>query len=98
MRLPVPPTAFFCGNDRTALGCYGALSALGLRIPDDIGVVGFDNQLDIALGLWPPLTTVQLPHYEMGKWAVEYLMDVKGTKGQPIQHKIDCPLVERKSV
>ncbi|MCI0713234.1 MAG: LacI family DNA-binding transcriptional regulator, partial [Chloroflexi bacterium] len=63
MRLPVPPTAVFCGNDRTALGCYGALSALGLRIPDDVAVIGFDNQLDIAQGLWPPLTTVQLPHY-----------------------------------
>jgi LacI family transcriptional regulator len=98
MQLPVPPTAIFCGNDRTALGCYGALSELGLHVPDDVGVVGFDNQIDIAQGLWPPLTTVQLPHYEMGKWAVEYLMSNKDSQLSPLQHKIDCPLVDRESV
>lgn len=98
MQLPVPPTAFFCGNDRTALGCYGALSELGLRIPTDVAVVGFDNQLDIAHGVWPPLTTVQLPHYEMGKWAVEYLMSEKDIDAPPVQHQIDCPLVRRQSV
>jgi LacI family transcriptional regulator len=98
MQLPAPPTAIFCGNDRTALGCYGALLELGLRIPDDVAVIGFDNQLDIAQGLWPPLTTIQLPHYEMGKWAVEYLMSAKGSPAQPIQHKLDCPLVIRESV
>ena len=98
MQISVPPTAFFCGNDRTALGCYGALSKLGLRIPDDIGVVGFDNFKDISDGLWPPLTTMQLPHYEMGKWAVEYLMSGKGTDEPPIQHLMDCPLIERESV
>lgn len=97
MQLPTPPTAFFCGNDRTALGCYGALSALRIRIPDDVAVVGFDNQIDIAQGLWPPLTTVQLPHYEMGKWAVEYLMSMKDSPATPVQHKIDCPLVKRES-
>jgi LacI family transcriptional regulator len=97
MQLPNPPTAIFCGNDRTALACYAALSALGLRIPDDVAVVGFDNQIDIAQGLWPPLTTVQLPHYAMGKWAVEYLMSVKDSSSPPIQHMIDCPLIERES-
>lgn len=95
MQLPSPPTAIFCGNDRTALGCYGALSEMGLRIPADVAVIGFDNQIDIAQGLWPPLTTVQLPHYEMGRWAAEYLMSAKDA---PIQHKLDCPLVERESV
>ncbi len=97
MQLPVPPTAIFCGNDRTALGCYGALSQLGLRIPDDVAVIGFDNQIDIAQGLWPPLTTMQLPHYAMGKWAVEYLMSGKHSQEPPIQHKLECPLVERQS-
>lgn len=92
------PTAIFCGNDRTAMACYGALSDLGLRIPTDVAVVGYDNQRDIARGLWPPLTTVQLPHYEMGKWAVEYLLSAKNDKPEPIQHVLDCPLVERESV
>lgn len=98
MQLPNPPTAIFCGNDRTALACYGALFELGLRIPKDIAVVGFDNQLDIAQGLWPPLTTVQLPHYQMGKWAVEYLLSASGQPTEATQHMIDCPLVERESV
>lgn len=98
MRLPDPPTAIFCGNDRSALGCYGALSELGLRVPKDVAVVGFDNQLDIAQGLWPPLTTVQLPHYEMGKWAVEYLLATRDPHAKPVHQMIDCPLVERESV
>ena len=98
MRLPQPPTAIFCGNDRTALGCYGALLDLGLRIPNDVAVIGFDNFKDIADGLWPPLTTVQLPHYEMGKWAVEYLLSGRATQDAPIQQLIDCPLVERESI
>jgi LacI family transcriptional regulator len=98
MQLPDPPTAIFCGNDRTALGSYGALSELGLRIPGDVAVVGFDNFKDIADGLWPPLTTVQLPHYEMGKWAVEYLLSGHGFQHEPVQQLIDCPLVARESV
>jgi LacI family transcriptional regulator len=98
MQLPDPPTAIFCGNDRTAMSCYGALTALGLRIPDDVAVVGFDNQVDIAAGLYPPLTTAQLPHYEMGVWAVQHLMSVNDASSPPIQHLIDCPLVERESV
>jgi LacI family transcriptional regulator len=98
LELPSPPTAFFCGNDRTALGVYGACSHLGLRIPQDIAVVGFDNHKDIAESLWPPLTTVQLPHYEMGQWAVEYLMNADGSEHQVVQHQINCDLVERASV
>ncbi|MEO8393851.1 MAG: LacI family DNA-binding transcriptional regulator [Chloroflexota bacterium] len=93
-----PPTAIFCGNDRTAMGCYGALSTLGLQVPDDVALVGFDNQIGIADGLWPPLTTIQLPHYEMGKWAVQYLMSGNKPESEPIQHKADCPLVIRQSV
>src|SRR5262249_3953289 len=88
-----PPTAIFCGNDRTAMGVYGAISALALHIPEAVAVVGFANQQDIAQGLWPPLTTVQLPHYNMGKWAVEYLMQPHDAHEPPIQHLLDCPLV-----
>ena len=99
MQLSDPPTAIFCGNDRTAMGCYGALSSLGLRIPDDVAVMGFDNQKDIAAGLWPPLTTIQLPHYEMGEWAVNFLEAHEGQQYlPPVQEKLPCPLVERQSV
>lgn len=97
MQIPDPPTAIFCGNDRTAMSCYGALASLGLKIPEDVAVIGFDNQRDIAEGLYPALTTVQLPHYEMGKWAVEYLLSEEDDL-PAVQHMIDCVLVERLSV
>jgi LacI family transcriptional regulator len=98
MRQPNPPTAIFCGNDRTAMGCYNGLMSLGLKIPDDVAVVGFDNQLLICQGMYPSLTTVQLPHYEMGQWAVEYLLASGGEPLEPVQHQIECALVPRESV
>ncbi len=97
MRLPSPPTAVFCGNDRAAMGCYSALNALGLRIPEDVAVIGFDNMTLIAEALYPPLTSIQLPHYAMGKWAVEYLLAPE-TAAVPPQHQIECRLVERDSI
>lgn len=97
MQQPDPPTAIFCGNDRIAMGCYGALKDLGIRIPQDVAVMGFDNHVEFAEYLWPPLTTMQLPHYEMGRWAVEHLMQANESGQPPIQHMIECPLVERRS-
>lgn len=97
MSLPIPPTAFFCGNDRAAMGCYHALASLNLRIPEDVAVVGFDNQKWLAENMWPPLTSIQLPHFEMGKWAVDYLTEAHEPSSTPIQQLIACPLVERES-
>jgi len=93
------PTALFCFNDRMAMGAYDALRKLGLRIPDDVAVVGFDNQEIIADNLYPRLTTLQLPHYEMGEWAVNFLINnlEQANPENPIQHKIGCPLVRRES-
>ncbi len=72
---PQRPTAVFCFNDRLAMGAYDAVRAQrGLRIPQDVAVIGFDNQELIAANLHPGLTTMQLPHYEMGIWAVEHLL------------------------
>jgi LacI family transcriptional regulator len=99
MQLPDPPTAIFCFNDRAAMGAYDALRKLGLSIPRDVAVIGFDNQEVIAAHLYPPLTTMQLPHYEMGAWAVRYLTTLlEGTDySNLLQHQIECPLVERES-
>lgn len=99
MNLPEPPTALFCGTDRTAMGAYDALKELGLCIPDDIAVIGFDNQELIAAYLRPALSTMALPHYEMGEWAVHQLMEhPQDPLENPVQAKIACPYVERKSV
>ncbi|MEL6148069.1 MAG: LacI family DNA-binding transcriptional regulator [Chloroflexota bacterium] len=97
LRLDNAPTAFFAGNDRTAIGCYTAIRDMGLRIPHDISVVGYDNQLDIAENLLPALTTAQLPHYEMGVWAFKQL-SADYDRDRPPQALIDCPLVPRESV
>jgi LacI family transcriptional regulator len=93
------PTALFCFNDRMAMGAYDALRKLNLEIPQDVAVVGFDNQEIIAAHLWPGLTTLQLPHYEMGVWAVEYLIKIIADPENraPVQHMIGCPIVERNS-
>jgi len=99
MRLPSRPTAIFCGNDLMAVGCYEALRELGLRIPDDIAVMGYDDR-EIARHLHPPLTTVLLPHFEMGTIAAELLFDMAAARlaARPDQIKVECPIVERKSV
>ena len=95
------PTALFCFNDRMAMGAYDALRKLGLAIPDDVAVVGYDNQEIIAAHLYPSLTTMALPHYDMGQWAVSYLLDLINNPDQTletaVQHKIRCPLVRRQS-
>jgi LacI family transcriptional regulator len=94
-----PPTALFCGNDRTAMTVYDALKELGLRIPRDVAVVGFDNQELIAAHLRPPLSTVALPHYEMGRWSVEYLIRAGEREDvAPVRHVMPCPYVARASV
>jgi LacI family transcriptional regulator len=94
---PSPPTAFFCYNDRTAMGVYDAARHLGLRIPDDVAVVGFDNQEEIAAHLRPGLSTVALPHYEMGRASVEWLLGAGD--GQPARRvALPCPSVVRGSV
>ena len=94
------PTALFCFADRMAMGAYQAATELGLRIPDDLSIVGFDNQELIADGLLPGLTTVALPHYEMGAWAVERLIRLieQPDEDVPEQVLLPCPLVERASV
>jgi LacI family transcriptional regulator len=100
MRRPDRPTALFCFNDRMAMGAYDALRKLGLSIPEDMAVIGFDNQEIIAANLHPALTTMELPHYRMGKWAVAELLRLMAQeeRAAPVQHKIDCPLIRRESV
>lgn len=100
MQHPNPPTALFCFNDRMAMDTYQALGHLGLSIPNDVAVVGFDNQELIAASLRPSLTTIALPHYEMGKWAVNKLLDLmdRSEPGEPVQHLQHCPLINRYSV
>ena len=97
MALSSPPTAIFCANDLMAVGCYEALRELGLKIPDDVAVMGYDDR-EIAQHLHPPLSSVLLPHFEMGAIAAEILIDAaSGSAAPPRQIKVECPIVRRKS-
>ena len=102
MQRPERPTALFCFNDRMAMGAYDALRKLGLSIPDDVAVMGFDNQEIVAAHLYPALTTMELPHYQMGQWAIGELLRLiahgEPADAPPVQHKIACPVIERDSV
>lgn len=94
-----PPTAIFCGNDRAAMGAFDAIKERGLRIPDDISVIGYDNQDHLADQLRPGLTTVALPFVEMGAEGVKRLNALSaGSRIDDQKVTIDCPLVMRSSV
>lgn len=69
-------TAIACYNDPIAMGAYQALLALKISIPEQVSIVGFDDLELISGGLRPGLTTVRLPHYQMGREAVEKLIDI----------------------
>lgn len=91
------PTAVFAFNDRIAAGVYSWASRAGLRIPDDLSVIGYDDQQLIAAELDPPLTTVALPHAAMGRWAMEVALGLReASESHP--HLMDCPIIRRASV
>ena len=97
LALSEPPTAIFCQNDRSAIGCYEALKEAGYDIPRDMAVVGYDDE-EISRHLHPRLTTSILPHRAMGHWIVEQIAEfVPGQPRYPLV-KLECPLVERDSV
>ena len=90
-----PPTALLLGNDQMATGAYLALARLGMRIPDDVSVVGYDDE-PIAADLAPALTTVRIPFYEMGRIAAQHVLD--GTVAQlPSRTFEPCTIIHRSS-
>jgi LacI family transcriptional regulator len=75
LALDAPPTAIFACSDLMAFGAIEAVHAAGLRVPDDISVVGFDD-LPIAAEAYPPLTTMRQPLYEMGRMAAQMIVSL----------------------
>lgn len=96
------PTAVFCFGDQIAMGFYQVARSLGIAIPSELSIVGFDNQEFVAEALDPGLTTVQLPHRAMGEWAVERVLAQIGSPSRSPQdrvgHRMHCPIVIRGSV
>ncbi|WP_105652398.1 ribose operon transcriptional repressor RbsR [Cronobacter dublinensis] len=73
LALPEPPQAVFMGNDAMAFGAYQALYQAGLRIPQDIALVGYDD-IELARYMTPPLTTIHQPKDELGELAIDVLI------------------------
>ena len=97
MRRRRPPTGIFLGNDRMAMGAYYALAELGLRVPADVSVIGYDDQEELADSMRPALSTIRLPFYDMGRLAVKHILE-GATLSLPKRSLIDCPPVVRASV
>ena len=89
-----PPTALICMNDRVAMGAYRALRHAGLSVPGDVSVVSFDGS-DLAGWLDPGLTSIAIPHFEMGRRAVELLLAEVPKPGQVV---VDMPPRLRDSI
>jgi LacI family transcriptional regulator len=90
-------TAIFAASDIIAFGAIRALNEAGLRIPDNISLVGFDD-VEMAAIVHPPLTTIQQPKYEIGAAAMEILLKQADKKDVPAEHRIfDVKLIERES-
>jgi LacI family transcriptional regulator len=96
------PRALICFNDRLALGAYQALADAGLRVPTDVSVVSFD---DDAIASWvrPAVTTIAIPHYDLGRAAVDVLFDEidrdrNGGEREAVVHRVPMPVRTRGSV
>lgn len=96
LKLKKPPTAILCGNDLMAIGVLEAASELGLKVPAELSVMGYDDQ-ELSRYTHPPLSTLVLPNYEMGQRATEALLDITahGKTIRPMTLKIDGPVVVR---
>ena len=90
------PTAVMCGNDRMAIGALLALLEAGIRVPEDVSVMGYDDQFQLAAEIHPALSTVRLPFHAMGRLAVEQLEAGRPT-AKPGRTLVHCPLVMRGS-
>jgi LacI family transcriptional regulator len=91
------PTAIFAANDISAIATVETAAELGLRVPADLSVVGFDDVPESAM-CTPPLTTVHQPIREMGQCAIELLIRlIRGETAEPIQFTLATRLVVRQS-
>jgi LacI family transcriptional regulator len=96
---PDPPDGLLCHDHEVAAGAYQAVFDARLAIPGDIAVVSFDDHEARAPLLRPALSTIGLPHYEMGRVAVETLFEFITADTVPGgQRRVHCPYYERQSV
>ncbi len=90
------PTAFFIASDHMAIGAIHALKEAGLSVPEDVGVIGF-NDIEFAEFLNPPMTTIRIQAEMMGRMAVKLLIDRIGGRDVPVQVSVPAKLIVRGS-
>ncbi len=97
LSLPEPPTAVFAASDVLAMGALAGAREQGVRVPEDVSLVGYDD-IDFAAYCNPPLTTVRVPAYEMGRLAVKVLVNlIRGREISPQRYLLDTDLIVRAS-
>jgi LacI family transcriptional regulator len=96
---PEPPSAIYAANDQMAIGAIEAAHALGLRVPEDIAIAGYDD-IPVAADVAPPLTTVRFPFRQIGRQAGELVFNLAtDTKFRPASlPPVPVEIVERASV
>ena len=95
LALPQPPTAVFCHSDVMALGALSYAKRQGLKVPDDLSIIGFDN-ISLAEFCDPPLTTVAQPRFDIGREAMLLLLDqLQGQSVSSGSRLLDCELIIR---
>ncbi|MHB1598492.1 MAG: LacI family DNA-binding transcriptional regulator [Acidimicrobiales bacterium] len=92
-----PARALICFNDRVSFGAYQVLEDAGLKIAHDVSIVSFDDE-PVASWLRPGLTSVALPHYELGRRAIEVLLSLDGDSTPGAVHRVEMPVRVRESV
>lgn len=97
MAMSPRPTAVICGNDVIAVGAINKAKALGLRVPQDVSITGFDD-IDIAMFVEPALTTIHVPHRRMGDAAAEQLLKLIAGKKADDKVEIETEIIERGSL
>jgi len=97
MSLPDAPTAIFCHNDTMAIGAIQEAKRLGLRVPRDLSIVGFDD-IQFSQYCDPPLTTISQPRYEIGRQAMLMMLELlRGHDVQAGSRLLETQLVVRES-
>ncbi len=91
------PTAVVCGNDVLAAGAILKANALGIRVPQEVSVTGFDD-IELAEVVEPTLTTVHVPHKRMGRAAAQVLLQLRDGQPGPISIEFETNTVTRKSL
>jgi len=97
MESPARPTIVMCGNDILAVGALQAAREMGLDVPGQVSITGFDD-IELATVVSPTLTTVHVPHRKMGTLAADVLLEQAHGRAEPRRIQLDSRIVERETL